>query len=534
MDPTNTPSSLVGQPSRGYGFETRCLLDYFKRTLNDSQYEMCIRVLNRCLFEETENEDYDRSGFLLVQGPPGTGKTTAIVALVNLLVEKPITKKVLLCAPSNAAVDVLTERLLYGLKRVIRVGEHVRLEKYSPTIVRLSSTKGTPRAMSVSLDKLASDRVDPRELRCTPHDQRHNLYYREKVGLLKNPNLQVICATLGSLGQNIVRRAELGVSLVIVDEAGQCTEPEVLAPLMCAHTRNYSPRTCVLVGDPMQLPPTLEFVPKEHGQDLERSLLQRLMENRTHAVGDVLCLDTQYRMHPAISYFARNHFYNGKLKDSSSVHCWEDYCMPYHYDGAGRFGPVTFIDTCKTRVFEGKDGGSRFNKIEKDIVAALLLVFHKLYDRDLKTKGSWGVLSPYRAQVKDIQEVVDRLPILKSMNISCRTVDSMQGGEKDIIILSTVRSNAGGRIGFLDDYRRFNVAFTRPRKSLIVIGNSKTLGTDPEWSRFISHTQNNSPRDYRYIALPEGARVRKDLCPELQVQSGVSWWFRSTQPKGSQ
>ena len=208
--------------------------------------------------------------------------------------------------------------------------------------------------------------------------------------------------------------------------------------------------------------------------------------------------------------------------------------MPDHYGGAGRFGPVKFIDTCKTRVFEGKDGGSRFNKIEKDIVAALLLVFHRLYDRDLKTKGCWGVLSPYRAQVKDIQEVVDRLPILKSMNISCRTVDSMQGGEKDIIILSTVRSNAGGRIGFLDDYRRFNVAFTRPRKSLIVIGNSKTLGTDPEWSRFISHTQNNSPRDYRYIALPEGARVRKDLCPELQLQSGVSWWFRSTQPKDSQ
>ena len=523
VDPTTTPSSVVGQPPRGFTFETEHLLHHYKKTLNDSQYEMCMRVLNRYVYRASGSRIDERSGFILVQGPPGTGKSTAIVALVNLLIEKPIALKVLLCAPSNAAVDVLIERLLSGVFRVIAEGERVRLQRYTPMIARLSSTEGTTKAMQVSLNRLASDLIDPLELERIPPDEVRHRIYKEKLGILKSPKLQVICATLGSLGQNIVRRAELGVSLVIVDEASQCTEPDVLAALVSGATKKVSPSVCVLVGDPMQLPPTLRYVPRGQGKDLERSLLERLMENRLHAVGDVLCLNTQYRMHPAISYFARTQFYHGKLQDSSSVRCRKEYCMPYHWDGAGRFGPVTFIDTYRTRVYEQNYRESKYNRLEKDIVAALLLVFQRLYDCDLKTKGRWGVLSPYRAQVGDIQEMVERVPILRQMDIKCTTIDSMQGGEKDLIILSTVRSNPGGRIGFLDDYRRFNVALTRPRKSLIVIGNSDTLGTDPEWSRFISYTRKRAPGDYRYITLPAEARVKKDLCPELLLESDIGW-----------
>ena len=534
VDPTKTPSSLVGEPRNGYGFETGHLLEYYKRQLNPSQYEMCLRAVNRFLYRIVLEDHHKRSGFVIVQGPPGTGKSTAITALVNLLVERPIRQKVLLCAPSNAAVDVLIERLLRGLVKVETDSGTIRLVRYTPMIVRLSSTTGTQKAMTVSIERLASQLVNPREVACTPRDQVHGLYHKEKVGLLETSKVQVICATLGSLGQSIVRNSNLGVSVVIVDEAGQCTEPELLSSLVCPTSEHSGPSMCVLVGDPMQLPPTIRYGPKGQCKDLERSLLQRLMENRMHAVGDVLCLDTQYRMHPAISYFARTQFYVGKLKDSSHVRCREEYCMPYHWDASGRFGPVTFIDTCRTKVYERKDGLSKFNRLERDIVAALLLVFQKVYDRNLVTRGCWGVLSPYRSQVKDIRETLDGHPILADMNVTCSTVDSMQGNEKELIILSTVRSNAGGRIGFLDDYRRFNVAFTRPRKSLIVIGNSETLRTDKEWSTFISHTKNRAPTDYRYITLPEGARVRKDLCPELLLQSEVSWWSRTNRPTKEQ
>ena len=531
VDPTSTLSSLVGEPSRGYGFETKCLLQHFKGTLNASQYEMCVRGLNRFLYRYGGEDHYRRSGFITVQGPPGTGKTTAIVALLNLLVEKPIAQKVLLCAPSNAAVDVLIERILSGLQRVVHQDGVVMIQKYTPTIVRLSSTQGTPKAMTVSINRLASDLVDPRAMRCAPRDKVRALEYKEKIGLLQSENLQVVCATLGSLGQSIVRKAELRFSAVIVDEAGQCTEPEILAALAAGVVLMTSPWLCVLVGDPMQLPPTVQFVAKEQCKDLERSLLQRLMENRMHSVCDVLCLETQYRMHPAIAYFARTQFYQGKLRDSPNVRCREDYCMPYHWDAMGRFGPVTFIDTCKTRVFERSCGDSKYNRLEKDIVTALLLVFRKVYDPEIRTKGCWGVLSPYRAQVKDIREILDGNSDLAEMNVTCTTVDSMQGGEKECIILSTVRSNAGGRIGFLDDYRRFNVAFTRAKKALIVIGNSETLQTDREWSAFISHTRKRSPRDYRYIELPEKARVRRDLCPELLIESEICWWSRHTEEK---
>jgi hypothetical protein len=300
----------------------------------------------------------------------------------------------------------------------------------------------------------------------------------------------IVCGTLNSTGLAQVKNS-LEFQVCVVDEAAQAVELSTLIPLY------LGVKQLVLVGDPQQLPATV-LAKRELMGNYERSLFERL-EN---CGVPVHTLDIQYRMHPAISFFSRNQFYKGILKDSESVGRLSPLFARQPYN----LNPLMFIDVLAGKDTVSQQTLSRSNPEEAAVCVSMFFALLRMaMEQGSDLTGSVGVISPYAEQVRLLKQSFEAAGIRVSGHlddIEIATVDSFQGKEKDIIILSTVRSCPDSTsVGFLADMRRMNVALTRARVGLFVVGKSKTLETNDQWASLIQHTK-RTPRAYVQVKGP--------------------------------
>jgi superfamily I DNA and/or RNA helicase len=424
----------------------------------------------------------------IVHGPPGTGKTTTLVQAIKALIKQE-PQQILVVAPSNAAVDLLSEKLSDEGLSVLRVGNPARVSEKLTSFTLDSKVSEHPSMKEVKrLKKQASSYKDmahkykrnfgkaEREQRKALFDEAHKIMkeVENTEQYIVNDLLtraQVITATL--VGANHYTVRHLKYRTVVIDEAGQALEPACWIPILKG-------RKVVLAGDHCQLPPTIKS--QEAAQKgLATTLLEKCVQLYPEAV---VLLEEQYRMHEMIMGYSSGVFYGNRLKAHESVagHLLFD---------ADR--PLSFIDTAGCGYDEKQDGTSTTNPEE----AAFLFRHLTQLVADLSTRYQPGnfptiaVISPYKQQVELLKEQLQHSPALKEYNgnITVNTIDSFQGQERDIVYIGMTRSNSDNKIGFLSDIRRMNVAMTRARKKLVVIGDSATLSQLPFYSDFISYAE---------------------------------------------
>ena len=274
----------------------------------------------------------------------------------------------------------------------------------------------------------------------------------------------VILSTNSSAALESISQTKFDV--VIIDEASQATIPSILIPIAKA-------RRFILAGDHKQLPPTII---SNNAQDLQDTLFESLIEKYPHKSQ---LLNVQYRMNKSLMEFPNSEFYNNNLKSDSSVNniTLKDISDVEDDDA------LLFVDTCDIKNHEKHLKGSK--SIVNHVEARIALKFARDYVKAGIDEKDIGIISPYADQVKLISEKTD---------IEVKTVDGFQGREKEIIIISTVRSNEYGQIGFLKDLRRLNVAITRAKRKLIIIGNSETLKSDATYERLINYVDEKNLR----------------------------------------
>jgi superfamily I DNA and/or RNA helicase len=416
----------------------------------------------------------------IIHGPPGTGKTTTVVELISQAIDQG--HKVLACAPSNTAVDNLLERLVASRRKVVRVGHPARVDQRLRDFTLDVQVAGHE-MMSIVRDMLREAeglfRKAGRFTRAKPPPGAKQEMRRDARRLKADARLleqqavksvldraEVVCATT-SFNEDLLGDCRFG--LAVIDEACQSTEPGCWIPVLRADR-------VVLAGDHCQLPPTV-LSTQAAREGLATSLLERLV---TH-YGDSVTkqLDVQYRMHTHIMQFSSQQFYNGKLEADESVASHLLHDLPGVEPSPLTAEPVTFIDTAGADWNEELDpnGESKQNSKEGEFVLRKVreLEAAGLSSRDI------AVIAPYAAQVRWLREQWD------ADDLEIDTVDGFQGREKEAVLISCVRSNSTGEIGFLADTRRMNVALTRARRKLIVVGDSATLGGHDFYAALLSH-----------------------------------------------
>jgi len=416
----------------------------------------------------------------IIHGPPGTGKTTSVAAFIRQAVRRG--EKVLACAPSNTAVDNLLERLVDCGQRVVRIGHPARVkdELRSHTLDALVESHDSMRlAKDLSREAEELYRQADRYTRAKPaRGAKQDL--RREARQIKADSRQlerqaidhvldgadVICATTSI--DNVVL-GDRSFDWVVIDEACQCTESACWVPLQRG-------RRILLAGDHCQLPPTvISTVAAREGYS--RSMLERLVE--THGAAITRQLDVQYRMHEAIMRFSSAQFYQDTLQADTTVQCHLLSDLPDVTSTPLTDEPLTYIDTAGADYDEEQelDGASRRNPAEGHLV---LEKVRQLLEAGLPA-ADIAVIAPYAAQVRWLREhAPDR-------ELEIDTVDGFQGREKEAVVVSLVRSNPKGEIGFLADIRRMNVALTRARRKLIVVGDSATLGGHPFYAALLEY-----------------------------------------------
>jgi senataxin len=517
------------------------LLDY-----PDSQLSRIIDAykVNRAQAKAVKSA-LENDGFTLIQGPPGSGKSSTICALVGAMMtdslragnrtinvsgsrssqapSPPAGKKILVCAPSNAAVDELVMRFKAGVKMtdgttekisVVRLGRSDAINSSVKDVTleelvnaRLSSAapkqptedihkvmmehKETCKKFNEMMNQISETRgrgqpvkpVDEREVeglrtkrtqlsgKIEQLRERQNTASRDaelnrkRMQQMVLDSAHILCATLSGSGHDIFQTLNVEFDTVIIDEAAQSIELSALIPL------KYGCSKCILVGDPKQLPPTV--LSREAAKFQYAQSLFARMEKNHHK--DVHLLDTQYRMHPEISLFPSKTFYDSRLKDGPDMAKLR--ARPWHHSKI--LGPYRFFDVQGMSSAASK-GHSLVNMAEINVAM-------QLYDRlvtdvsKVNFAGKIGVITPYKGQLKELKaKFVGRHgeDILKYIEFN--TTDAFQGRECDIIIFSCVRASTKG-IGFLNDIRRMNVGLTRAKCSLWVLGNSQALSQGEFW-----------------------------------------------------
>jgi senataxin len=368
-------------------------------------------------------------------------------------------KHVLVCAPSNAAIDEIVSRLLQHTGPGML---NERGESYVPLVVRVGPNIKES-LMDVALDTLAKKRQAEHGDALT--------YDAAKMQVLNEA--AIVCTTLSCAGYSMFSQLKQGFDTVLIDEAAQAVEMSTLIPL------KYACRRLILVGDPNQLPATV-FSDHSMRHNYEQSLFQRLQIGGQR----VAMLTTQYRMHPHISRFPGRRFYNGALKDAPSMAQLR--AAPWHERRC--LGPYVFYDVNDGIASEVASSWS--NELEAQL--AMQLVKHLLsHYPERITPPAIGIISPYNAQVRRLRKLfAEGLGADVASLIEVNSVDGFQGREKDVVVLSVVRSDRGrttdghsrkSGIGFLRDARRMNVSITRARTSVFVLGHAETLREDTLW-----------------------------------------------------
>ena len=428
----------------------------FARSLNESQQEAIRFVLSA-------------QDVAIIHGPPGTGKTTTVIELIHQAVARG--DKVLACAPSNTAVDNLLHGLIASNQHVVRLGHPARvataLREHTLDIL-VENHENMRLVRGLMRDAKALFRKAGRYTRAKPAPGARRDMRREALQLKADARglerqavdhileqADVVC-TITSIDDDVL--GERTFDLAVVDEACQSTEPGCWIPLLRA-------RRLVLAGDHCQLPPTV-ISAQAAREGFGQSLLERLVD--LYGAPITRRLNVQYRMHDHIMQFSANRFYEGELTSSDSVAGHLLSHLPEVKSDLLTEEPVTFIDTAGAGWEEElePDGESRRNPDEGQLVLRKVQV---LRDAGLTT-CQMAIITPYAAQVRWLRE---HCP---ADDLEIDTVDGFQGREKEAVLISLVRSNSNQEIGFLADVRRMNVAMTRARRKLIVVGDSSTLG----------------------------------------------------------
>ena len=413
----------------------------------------------------------------LVHGPPGTGKTTVLVEVIRRAAARG--EKVLAAAPSNLAADNLLERLVAAGVDGVRVGHparvvpglldrtlEARVEGHESARIAAGLVEealalrreARKRKEKRGPGRFSQSRGAERQARVLLAEARALEERAERDVLDRAP---VVVATLTGVDSPVL--AGRRFTLAVVDEATQAVEPAALLALLRVDR-------AVLAGDHLQLPPTVISAAAADG-GLGISLFERLAE--AHGATAMVTLLEQRRMNEAIMRFPSEALYGGRLRAHPSVASW-------HLDDQ----PFLYVDTAGTGFEEGTPEGSesRHNAGEADLVV-------REVERVLAlglASADVAVISPYDAQVQRIRQL---LAARVEEGLEVDTVDGFQGREKEAVVVSLVRSNEDGEVGFLSDVRRMNVAITRARKKLVVIGDSATVARHPFYERFVRHAQ---------------------------------------------
>lgn len=453
--------------------------------------------------ERAVNEVLWAKDVAIVHGPPGTGKTTTLVEAINETLMRE--SQVLVCAQSNMAVDWISEKLVDRGINVLRIGNPTRVNDKMLGFTyerRFESHPDYPQLWAI--------RKAIRELRKNRKKGSEN--YHQKIERLKsraaeieiriNAELfgeaRVIACTLVGSAHRLLEGMKFGT--LFIDEAAQALEAACWIPMRRASR-------VILAGDHCQLPPTVKSIAALRA-GLGKTLMERIAENKPEVV---TLLKIQYRMNDEIMRFSSDWFYGGEVESAPQI----KYRSVLDYDH-----PITWIDTSNEEnqiTIEGEDApedsastassvsaanqnsdlnfkeqfvGESFGRINKAEAELTLLTLAEYFtkigkQRVLEESIDVGIISPYRAQVQYLKKLIKKYEFFKPYRrlISVNTVDGFQGQERDVILISLVRSNDEGQIGFLKDLRRMNVAMTRARMKLFILGNKDTMTKHPFYKK---------------------------------------------------
>lgn len=459
--------------------------------------------------ERAVNEVLWAKDVAIVHGPPGTGKTTTLVEAINETLMRE--SQVLVCAQSNMAVDWISEKLVDRGINVLRIGNPTRVNDKMLGFTyerRFESHPDYPQLWAI--------RKAIRELRKNRKKGSEN--YHQKMDRLKsraaeielriNAELfgeaRVIACTLVGSAHHLLEGMKFGT--LFIDEAAQALEAACWIPMRRASR-------VILAGDHCQLPPTVKSIAALRA-GLGKTLMERIAENKPEVV---TLQKIQYRMNDEIMRFSSDWFYGGKVESAPQI----KYRSVLDYDH-----PITWIDTSNEEnqiTIEGEDApedsastsssvsaanlnsdlnfkeqfvGESFGRINKAEAELTLLTLAEYFtkigkQRVLEERIDVGIISPYRAQVQYLKKLIKKYEFFKPYRrlISVNTVDGFQGQERDVILISLVRSNDEGQIGFLKDLRRMNVAMTRARMKLIILGNKDTMTKHPFYKKLWEYVE---------------------------------------------
>jgi len=446
--------------------------------------------------EEAVNLVLRAKDVAIVHGPPGTGKTTTLVEAIRETLMRE--NQVLVCAQSNMAVDWISEKLVDRGINVLRIGNPTRVNDKMLSFTYERRFEAHP-----DYPTLWALRKAIRELRA--RRKRGDEKFHQKLESLKSRAIEleirinnelfgearVIASTLVGSANKLLDRHKFGT--LFIDEAAQALEAACWIPI-----RRVS--RVILAGDHCQLPPTVKSV-EAMKAGLGKTLMERIVEMHPEAVK---LLKIQYRMNDDIMRFSSNYFYDGKVESAPEVRFRSILDMDI---------PMTWVDTSEfEKLFENSEDpekakisfkeefvGENFGRVNKAEAELTLLALQNYFnkigkERLLDERIDVGIISPYRAQVQLLRSMLMKWEFFKPFRrlISINTVDGFQGQERDIIIISMVRSNDEGQIGFLRDLRRMNVAITRARMKLIILGNRETMTRHPFYRQLWQYIENLS------------------------------------------
>ena len=529
--------------------EQQIIRDYALLTpLQQSVYKEFYKLNSQQQIAIRDFEALDH-GMQVLQGPPGTGKTSLIVALLHVLCVQ--NKKVLVCAPSNKAVQVIAERFLekHPGNRIALIGVESKLKEtlqpiftqnwsankcsiidkctdvferqlsqgrsilpqgimhelktlinsiHHTTRIFLTSLVALNEACKRTIDQLQLQRIVvllvklKQEILVAAKYDPKQCGSRLEIELLNYA--QVIFATLSTSGRRIFENI-LSPEILIIDEGSQAVEAETLIPFA------MQPKKCLLVGDTKQLPATvISKVASEYNYNW--SMMWRLVEECGHSC---TMLTVQYRMDPSIRRWPSLQYYGDQLTDGPLIAARDPSVSDY--------GAYAFINV------NSREKSKNYSCYNPQECQQIIIILNELKTKNVNLREQVGIITFYAAQVEHMQREFAKHPWLQEVKV--HTVDSYQGNENDYIIISFVRSNQGGGVGFLRDFRRLNVAITRARLSLIMVGNASTLSRHKE-KDVAKLVADAWERNCIFDALPTTEREERIFAPaEAQIPPQV-------------